>query len=191
MSEDQNEVSELEVAIRAAFDESVSDDQSEDDIKLEMITAGATFKNVTRLYNQFMIDAGLAISKADRAEIVESTLEGLDLASEEDFQSAVAAVMSAVAGTNEKSAGGLVRSYGKKNYVEVYVKPKGESSPRTGLISNLYDQIVSNPMQTDEELTAYVMKTAEEKDSTNFSNHLSSHLGVLKLARRVAEKYAA
>ena len=188
-AEEQEEQEKEADLIQEAFDSAVTNESDEDEIKLQMISAGATFKNVTRLYNQYMIDAGLAISKADRNEIVESTLEGLDFDTEEAFSNAVVRLVDAVKGSNDRSASALVRAYAKKNELEVYVKPKGEASPRAGLTSDLYDFIVENPMQTDEQLTEYVNRTADEKGSANFANHLSSHLGVLKLARRVAEKY--
>ena len=59
----------LEAAILEAFTASV-EIKEEDAVKMDMISKGATFKNVTRLYNKFMIDAGLAISKSDRSQLI-------------------------------------------------------------------------------------------------------------------------
>lgn len=188
-SEAAEEQDTTEDAIQGAFDAAISDESDEDDVKMQMIAAGATFKNVTRLYNKYMIGAGLAISKSDRDQIVQDTLEGRDFDTKESFDEATAALVDSVQGTNERSAASLVRSYTKKNELECYVKPKGEASPRAGLTTDLYDHIVGNPTQTDEELTEYVNRIADEKESENFRKHLSSHLGVLGLARRVAERY--
>ena len=44
----------LEAAILKAFDEAIHL-KEEDYVKMDMISKGATFKNVTRLYNKFMI----------------------------------------------------------------------------------------------------------------------------------------
>ena len=72
----------LEVAIRAAFDAAHAAGKEEDDIKLDMIGAGATFKNVTRLFNQFSVDAGLTVSKEEKDQILLDVLNGADLADE-------------------------------------------------------------------------------------------------------------
>jgi hypothetical protein len=176
--------------IRAAFDVSVSDSSEEDDVKMAMIGAGATFKNVTRFYNQFMIDAGLAISKADRDQIVADTLEGLDLETEEDFELAVGNLTAAVQGATERSAAALIRSYGKKNELPVYSKPKGEGSGRVGFASQFYDFLVANPTVSEDAAKAYVMGEGENADtSENVKRHISHYMGIWGLANRIVASY--
>lgn len=178
-------------SIRAAFTSSVND-EDEDSVKMQMIQAGATFKNVTRLYNQFMIDAGLAISKSDRAQIVEDTLEGLDLDTEESFNEAVAALMESVTGSTERSAGALVRSYAKKNDIPVYVKPKeskGTGSGRSGFIDTYHKFLIDNPNCTKEEATAYINGEGDHPDtSDNVKKHISHYLKSWKLVNKIINK---
>jgi len=126
--ETEVEVDETELAIRDAFDAAIEDEADEDSIKLGMISAGATFKNVTRLYNQFMIDAGLAISKQDRNELIDSTLEGKEFNTEEAFDAAALELANAIAGTTERSAAAMVRAYAKKNELDCFAKAKSEST---------------------------------------------------------------
>lgn len=185
-AEEQSEKDLLEEQVRAAFDESVSAEDEEDDVKMAMIGAGATFKNVTRFYNKFMIDAGMAISKADRSQIVDDTLEGRDLESEEDFDSAVAALVEAVQGSTERSAAALVRSYAKKNDLTVYSKPKGEGASRVTFRSTFYEWIVANPDATEADAKAYVMgEGAYGPTSANVQAHASAHLNVFAMTRRL------
>lgn len=185
--ENENDANE---EIRAAFDEAVQEDSDEDSIKLSMIAAGASFKNVTRLFNQFMIDAGLAISKADRSAIVEETMEGLEgLETEEGFNDAVAALVESVQGASEKSAAGLVRAYCKKNELECYKKPKGEGSGRTGFTSLYHAWLVANPSCTEEEATAYIMgENGNPETSDNTKRHKSYYIGLANLANAIAAK---
>lgn len=175
-----------EVEILAAFDSAVAENQDEDEIKMSMIGAGATFKNVTRLYNKFMIDAGLAVSKADRDEIVQGVLEGRDLSTEEGFDEAVAAIIEAVNGSTDRSAAGLIRSYGRKNELEVFKKAKGTGAGRSSFASKYYEFIIGNPGMDEDEAKAYVMGEGDHEDtSDNVKKHLSHYLGIWKLANTI------
>ena len=106
MDSEAEELNEQEIAIQGCFEDALQAGRSEDDIKLAMIAGGATFKNVTRLYNKFMIDAGLAISKADRDAAVAGIVgdAGL-LVDEEVFASCVSEILEQVKGSTERSAG--------------------------------------------------------------------------------------
>lgn len=182
----EDEVNEVEDAIRAAFDESITDEDDEDDIKMAMVSAGATFKNVTRLYNKFMIDAGLAISKEDRNKAVEDSLDGVEFATEEDFNSAVESLVDAIQGATERSAAALVRAYAKKNELEVYAKPKGTGAARTSFAGKFYDFLAGNPGATKEEATAYINGDGEHEDtSENVKKHLSHYMGIWTLVNKI------
>lgn len=172
--------------IRDAFDEAVGAEKSEDDVKMAMIGAGATFKNVTRLYNEFMIDAGLAISREDRNAAVEGALSGMDLSTEEGYDEAVAAVIDAVKGANERSAAALVRGYAKKNELEIFKKPKSEGAGRQGFASQFYGWLVEGGATASEkEANDYIMNPA---NSQNVHRHLSHYMGIYKLCNAIATK---
>lgn len=183
---EQEEQSNLEEEVRAAFDTALDSELDEDEVKLAMISEGATFKNVTRLYNKFMIDAGLAISKADRSQIVEDTLEGQSFETEDDFDSAVSLLVESVKGATARSAAGLVRAYAKKNDLEVYTKPKGDGEPRITFRSTYYAWIVANLDATEDDAKAYIMgEGAYGPTSENIQKHLSSHMNVFKMTRKL------
>ncbi len=185
--ENESSADEAESAIREAFDEAIQDESGEDDIKLQMISAGATFKNVTRLYNKFMVEAGLAISKSDRNQIVEDTLSGRDVSTEESFNEAVNALVASIQGATERSAASLVRAYAKKNELPVYAKPKSEGGMKVGFASKFYDFLVGNPSVTEAEAEAFIMgKDAHAETSDNVKNHLSHYQAIRSLANRIA-----
>lgn len=186
---DTTEQDNAEAEIQAAFDASIGAESDEDEVKLQMIGAGATFKNVTRLYNKFMIGAGLAISKSDRDQIVSDTLEGQDFESEEDFADAVASLVAAVKGTNERSAGALIRSFAKKNDQEVYKKPASEGGQRNSFVHKYYDWLVVNPSASEEEAHAFIHGEGDFEDtSENVKNYEKMHQNVRDLANRIAAK---
>lgn len=173
---DTNEV------IREAFDEAIADEAEEDSIKMAMIGAGATFKNVTRLYNQFMIDAGLAISKEDRNKAVEDALEGKVFDTEESFESAVEDVMEAVTGSTERSAGALIRAYAKKNELECYAKPKSTGEGRSGFRSDFYEFLINDPKVSKEDAEAFI----KEKGTKNVIKNISAHMNVWAMVNTIA-----
>ena len=188
MLEDGEDAAEEADPILDAFAASIADEADEDEVKMAMIAAGATFKNVTRLYNKYMIDAGLAISKADRNQIVEDTLEGLDFETEEQFEDATARLEAAIEGASTKQASSLVRAYAKKNELECYKKPKGEGTGRVGFASKYYDWLVANVPCSKEDATAFVMGTdGQEETSQNTQNHLSHYLNIWSLANTIGK----
>ncbi|QVJ07738.1 hypothetical protein S1R3Y_000029 [Vibrio phage vB_ValP_VA-RY-3] len=181
--EAQEEVANLEVQIREAFD--ANQGKEEDEIKLAMITAGATFKNVTRLFNQFMVDSGLAVSKEEKDQIVLEVAGANDISTEEGFDAAVAALVERITGTTEKSAAALIRAYGKKNEVEVFKKAKGGSgAPRTGFNAKYFDFLAANPTCSKEEAEEFINNS--EFSSENVRRHKSKHLAVHALVNRIA-----
>ena len=174
--------------IKEAFTEGLDSDMEEDDIKMKMIQAGATFKNVTRLYNQFMIDAGLAISSSERKQIVDETLSGRDLDTEEAFDQAVADLVEAVKGATERSAGALIRAYGKKEDVEVFAKPKSESSPRNPFVQNFHSALIENPMMTQKELKDLI-SSLDPQHQVNPMRWFNQHDNIRRTANAIAKKY--
>lgn len=180
--EQQEETVNLEEAIRASFDTAVAEELAEDDTKMQMIAAGATFKNVTRLYNQFMINAGFAISKEDRNKAVEDTLEGRDFDTEESFDEAVAALVEAVKGSTERSAAALIRSYCKKNELDVFAKAKPTGEGRSGFKKDYFEFLKANPGASKENATSYIMGEGDNPEtSDNVKKSLATNLAIWKL----------
>jgi hypothetical protein len=186
--EQSEQVENTNEVIRNAFDEAIESAKEEDSVKMDMIGAGATFKNVTRLYNQYMIDAGLQVSKEEKEEIITNTLEGADLASEEGFAAAIDALVDSLTGATERSAASIVRSYGKKNKLEIYAKPKsGGGAGRSSFANSYYDFLAGNPTMPRDEANAFVMGEGDyEETSANVQKHASHYLGIWSLVNRIA-----
>jgi hypothetical protein len=177
-----------ETKIREAFDAAHAAGKEEDEVKLDMIGAGATFKNVTRLFNQFSVDAGLTVSKEEKDQIINQVLSGADLSTEESFNAKVAELQASLQGSTDKSAAALVRAYAKKNGLEVFKKAKGAAGEsKTGFAAKFYDWLAANPTSSVEEATAFIQGTnGHEETSENVKRHQSHYLGVHRLVNRVA-----
>ena len=186
--EQEVDINDIKDNIRLAFDESVTEELDEDSTKMAMIGAGATFKNVTRMYNEFMIDAGFAISKADRNQIVDDTLEGHDLEEESDFDNAVAALIESIQGANLRSASALVRAYAKRNEVPIFSKPKTEGGTRNPFVMLFHEKLVEDPKMTEQDLKDLISGLSPDHQ-TNPTRWFAQHNNIRKTANSIAAKY--
>jgi uncharacterized protein (DUF697 family) len=185
------------LANREAFDAAVAADQSEDDVKMAMINAGASFKNVTRLYNQYMVDAGFAVSKEEKTEIVTKILakaKGLD--TEDGFKKVVGLIVEKANGVTEKSAAALIRTWAKGQEVaegeealEIWKKPKGTGAGRSGFKAKFYAALVANPAMTKDECHEY-LKTAEGT-SANIQKRETVYQAIREMANTISAAKAA
>lgn len=152
------ETDDLMNAIREAFDVGQDNESDEDTIKIEMISAGATFKNVTRLYNEFMIDAGLLASKEDKEKSVASAVSENNVSTEDGFNKAVESITADLESVNERGAAAMIRAYCKKNSTECFKKPKSEATRNTkdGVNQKLIDMMVDNPNITEKEISDFI-----------------------------------
>lgn len=178
---------ELNAKLRVVFDEQMSQGAAEDAVKLAMISAGATFKNVTRLYNEFMVAGGHTASKQERDQTVLSAVEGCDLTTEEGYNTAVAKLVASLKGSTERSAGAIIRSHAKKAGIEVFKKAKESSGEsRTGFAAVFYDFLAQNPGCSKEQATAFIMGAdGNAPTSDNTKKHLTHYLGIWGLVNRI------
>ncbi len=183
----ENTSAELELKIRAAFDTAHGAGKEEDDVKLDMIGAGATFKNVTRLYNTFMVDSGLAVSKEEKDQILTTVLTGADLSLKDVFDAKVTELMAALTGATDKSAAALIRAYGKKNNIEVFKAAKATGEAKTGFAGDFYNWLIANPTSTVQQATSFIQGTdGFTPTSENVKRHQAHYLAIHGLVNRVA-----
>lgn len=172
--------------IEEAFNDCVAAGKSEDETMIAMIEAGATFKNVRSRYNALMVENGFLDSKSEKNEIIESTLESVDLSSEEAFDAAVSSLTEKLKGVNEKSAAQSIRTYCRKNEIEYYKKPKGAGAGRSGITSKYHNWLVDKLPVTKE----YVAKWIETEGTENTKRHAGAYQAMADLANRAYNKGA-
>lgn len=188
MTEQVKTAEEVLAAIRAAFDAGKVEGKDDDAIKMDMISAGATFKNVTRAFNEFMIEGGFAASKEERDQKVVESVQGVDIATEEGFNAAVAKLVESLTGTTDKSAASLIRALAKKHEIPCFKKTKeatGES--KQGFAGKFYEFLAANPTATKEQAVAFIQGTnGNEETSENVKRHESHYLAIHRLVNRIA-----
>lgn len=173
MTEEANEVeevaelSEVGQKIKDAFDDNIESD--EDSIKMAMLQAGCKFKAVSRLYNQYMIDAGLLATKEEKTDAIVNALDSFDVSEEDGFGEAVSQVAESVSGVTGNSAATMIRSYCKREEIEVFSKPKGVHS--TGFRFKFYEELRSNPSMNAEEALVFIKEHGSENDKRAYSHY--------------------
>ena len=186
---DETEVVVDTTKILEIFEAGMEKGVSEDDIKMKMISAKsvANFKNVTRFFNQFMIDTGRAISREDKAaHVVTACGDGSSLATEEGFGKAVANLAKAAKGVSETAAASLIRAWGKKNEVETFAKPAGAGGTRNPFVTNFHAALIANPKMTEDGLKKVISDLPDEKDRVNPTRWFNQHNAVRKVVNQVA-----
>jgi hypothetical protein len=187
---EQTEQQDADSKIREAFDAAVAANKDEDSIKMSMIQAGASFKNVARMYNQFMIDAGLALAKEDRDAIVSKAVTASDISTEEGYEKAIEAIMEEINEITVRSAGALVRGYAKKNDLTYFVPEKEPTGP-TGFTKRYLDWIVTT-LGTNGELPTQDQakdcihgRNGFDETSNNTKRNETHFLGYITFAKRL------
>ena len=176
--------------INAAFLDCVEAGKSEDDVKMSMIGAGATFKNVTRLYNQYMIDGGFAMSKEEKTTLIDGLLDDADITSEEGFTAALNSIVEEGTNITDKSASALIRKFGKDNDIEVFKKAVGTGGTRNPFVANFHAGLIDNPSMDEDGLKAIIADLTPEQQ-VNPTRWLNQHNAIRKMANAIAEKLAA
>lgn len=178
-------------AARSVFDELMDQDRPDDDVKMAMIQADPEigFTNITRVFNQFMIDSGRTMSKEDLDEIIETVMDDADVSTEEGLETAVSDMVDSSNGVSEAKAVRLIRSYAKKNEMECYSKPKGTGTRANSFIHRFHDALVGNPDMTEEECHDLLYGEGDHPEtSQNVKNYEKMYQGHRLLANRVSAK---
>lgn len=188
---DEAEQEEAEIdPVREAFDENQGD--SEDDIKMAMIQAGATFKTVTRLYNEFLVDSGMLTSRSDKQATLNEVLsvEGLDLTNKEVFNNTIDELVGYLTGVDRTSVAASVRGWCKKNDVEHYKAPKGGGGGASGFSSMFYAALISNPEMSESDANQIIDGKVEGiHASENVQRHRSHYQAIRKMANDISAQY--
>lgn len=183
-AESSTEVKE-DTAILDSFNTAIDADKTEDDIKMSMVGAGATFKNVTRLYNDYLVQTGRAMTKESKSELVEKSAKDKDLADEKTFGKVVAKIVEAGTNVSEGSAASLVRAWAKKAEVECYAKPKGSGATRNPFVQNFHAALIANPAM-DEDGLKKVIADLPEDNRVNPTRWFNQHNAIRKMVNQIA-----
>jgi len=162
----------------------MNDGKDPDSIKIEMIGAGASFKNVNKLFNAFMVEDGHIVSKEEKDTILSEVLDGLDLTDTDTFESATAELAERLQ-VSELSSAASIRQWAKKNDLPFYKKAKAKSKDeRSSITADIFNWIVENPSATEDKLVEFL----KEVGTNNTMKHASLYKGILGVANKIAAK---
>lgn len=179
------ETSVVDAAIKKAFVTAMNGGKESDSIKIAMIGAGASFKNVNKLFNAFMIEDGHVVSKEEKDSILSELLDGLDLADSDTFESAIVELSQRLQ-VSELSSVSSIRQWAKKNEIPFYKKAKAESKgERSSITNDIFNWISKNPSSTEEQLVKFL----KEVGTNNTLKHTSLYKGILGIANTIVANY--
>ncbi len=175
--------------IRNAFREAKEVGKDEDAVKIDMISAGASFKQVARMYTQLMQEYGYTVTKKAKDEAVQTAVAGVELGDAEGFAAAVKALQEAVRNVNERSASALIRVYAKKNGIESYRKPKS-GHRKASMSAKFREFIINNPTASEGVVDAFIMENGSAKQQKNKNSRRIFH-EIRVIANRIVQEMEA
>ena len=116
--------------VREAFEAAISAGKSADEIKVEMLKAGAPFSGITKMYNDLMVETGRMTDPEEKAKIIDSVCSEHDISTEEGFNDAFEEISEKLEGLTERQIASSIRGYAKRNKIDVYKKPRSSTAGR-------------------------------------------------------------
>lgn len=184
---EQNEPTETQIVediVRAGCESEKSDDE----MMIEIVTAGVSFKKAARLFKQAMESLGLRVSAKERKTAIHELLEeqafqAKDADEVDAMVELILAEDSGIADTNHKQAIQAIRAYCKANDMTM-PKTAKKKPGAVGFFGEAYDWMVANPSATNDELVAW-MKSKEKNEAAQ-----RRFVGIFEFAKRYADSVA-
>lgn len=143
--------------------EGLAEDKTDDEMLVQIISSGITFKKAGRMFKVAMEKGGHRITTKDRQASVNEVLVKLQFNpdSYSDVHEAIVAVKAAIKDTEDRQALFCIRKYAKDHDIEM---PKiVRKSKRAGLRSKIFKWIVANPSASNTDLVTEI-KTLGKDD---------------------------
>lgn len=160
-------------------------EKSDDEIMIQMVEEGASFREASRLFNRIVEDKGLRISAKKRKEAIQEKLEEAEFAAEDyaAVEAMAAKIADELPDTTEKQVIASIRKYCKELEIEF---PKAPKKAKGGLLQRFLKVAVENPMVTDEELTDWLAENSN-KDQADVEKWFKRNYHTVDHGRRVAK----
>lgn len=132
----------------------------DDEIKVEIVLSGVSFKDASKFFDRIMEDQGLRMSNAERKKKANAMMADAEF-NPTEWQNVIdmrTSLEKEIADTNEKQAMGLIRAYLKVESIEM---PKKVREKKVGFRQGVLDWMVTNPTADKEALAAH-METVKE-----------------------------
>lgn len=164
--------------------------KSDDEIRIDIIQSGVTFKEAGKLFTQAMEEAGHRISPKQRSEKIAIILEDAEFNPEtaEQVTKMVAKIVEEVADTSEKQALAAVRKWAKENEIELPKAPKKSAGRASGgsIVAKTLEWLLEHKDATEAEVTEFVTGAKEGITEPQAKKYVSTAMQALEFARKFA-----
>ena len=173
--------------------EGVANGKTDDDMLIEIIGAGVSFKAAGKLFKTIMEDKGYRVSAKVRAEKANKILVDCDFGGTGDVTAelvaaTIAQIVADVPDTSEKQALVAIRKYAKEKEIAMPKSSngKGGAGGGSGIQKKVNEFMLSNKDCTAEEITAKIRDIKAEITDGQLKKHVAMAVSTLEFARKFA-----
>lgn len=176
------ETEKVEEIVKRGFE----NDKSDDEMLIEMVTSGVSFRRAGKLFKDTVERLGLRVSLKDVKEVANEYLEDVRFSptTYDEVEAAVADLVKNVEGATYKQARLAVRKFAKDNEIAL---PKPEKSRRgaIGFKNTVFEWILEHPKATIDQLGKFGESKGKDKEK------IERQFGpILVLCQKFADKVA-
>lgn len=142
--------------------------ESDEEMQIKIVQAGAKFKQAGKLFNQAMASGGFRVTAKERKANIRTVLVEAEFQPEtsEEVSKMVARLEDELNDVNASQANAGIRAYAREFEIEI---PKPEKKPKGGFKIQVQNHVIENPEITKEEFAEFCedkVKDVEQKVRT-------------------------
>ena len=168
--------------VKAIVSAGVEAGKSDNDMLVEIVNSGVSFKAATKLFKQAMEEGGYRINAKKRAELAAEILAKNDFApaTYDEVKEMAEHIIKEVPDTTNAQALAAIRKYAKENSIELPKPEKkgGGRSRSNSMRGRAYTWMVNNYNASDADLKKFIMEENEKPE-----NVYRYFLGIFNVAR--------
>src|SRR5574343_158218 len=139
--------------------------KSDDEMLIEIVSAGVKFAQAGKLFRQVMETKGYRVSNKDRLSKADELLAYVELSTAADVAAAIETLSKSIPDTNEKQATAILRKFAKAKEIEL---PKVEKSAKKGakgsFRTKVFKWMVANPTAEQAELATFIADLGKKEN---------------------------
>jgi hypothetical protein len=162
--------------------------KTDDEMRIDIIQSGVTFKEAGKLFAQAMEQSGHRISPKARDEKIAIVLEGEEFnpSTTEELDAMVVKIVSEVSDTSEKQAIASIRKWAKENEIELPKATKKAAGRASGgsMVAKTLEWLLDHKDATEAEVMEFVSGAKEGMKEEQAKKYVSVAIQALEFARK-------
>lgn len=174
--------------VEKIIEEGVANGKSDDEMLVEIVNAGVSFKNAGKLFKSVMESNGLRITTKERMAKANEIMEAADFTptTVDNVKGMVKKLCDDIADTNEKAAMAAIRKYAKANDITLPKVSRGKGAPGGGIQSKIQEWLLAN-RDADKDAIGEQIKTIKDGiGDAQLKKHVDLAFTTLEFARKFA-----